>query len=78
MPNTHTQTNMHLSVTSRNLLARTLYIRAAKLATWGVGPDVCVYTCINTLLGQALASPVNGEFLCFMYAYVVYILLLMD
>ncbi len=34
MPNTRTQTNMHLSFTSRNLLAWT-YIYAAKLATWG-------------------------------------------
>ncbi len=35
---TRTQTNMHLSLTSRNLLAQT-YICAAELATWGVGPD---------------------------------------
>ncbi len=40
MPNTRTQTNMHLSFTSHNLLART-YICAAKPANWGVGPDVC-------------------------------------
>ncbi len=39
MPNTRTQTNMNLSLTSRNLLART-YICAAELATWGVGLDV--------------------------------------
>ncbi len=37
MPNTRTQTTMHLSLTSCNLLLQT-YICAAKLATWGVGP----------------------------------------
>ncbi len=39
VPYTRTQTNMHLSLTSRNLLART-YICTAELVTWGVGPDV--------------------------------------
>ncbi len=41
MPNTHTQTDMHLSLTSRNSLAWTyIHVCAAELATWGVGPDV--------------------------------------
>ncbi len=42
MPNTRTQT------TSRNLLLQT-YIRAAGLATWGVGPDVTL-TKLNTTM----------------------------
>ncbi len=41
MPNTRTQTSMHLSLTSHNLLART-YICVAELATWGVCPDALI------------------------------------
>ncbi len=37
MPTLRTQTNLHLSLTSHNLLAR-MDTCKAELATWGVGP----------------------------------------
>ncbi len=40
MPNTRTQTTMHLSLTTHNLLDWT-DICVDELATWGVGPDFC-------------------------------------
>ncbi len=54
MPNTRTQTNMHLSLISCNLLAQ-MYICTAELATWGVSPDVncsmdLVLSCVNFTL----------------------------